>query len=220
MTRRGVGWILAGMLAGPVQAGGFPPGGPPGPGSPGQTVAPATPDDAEAIPRQRPQPCIDGTVGRVRIQIGSVEAYIEVGKEIRLPVRVKGVCDLAAFTLGIQLDRHIAELVRFEQTPFLQGDPPVDLAFQGIDPARSVQVVRVSRPAGSGGVDGVGTLVRLIVRGRTPGATQIVVIRPRLFDPAGEAIESFAVPVRLTVIGPRRGLWRPHSTPLRKPQQP
>ncbi|MFQ5718631.1 MAG: cohesin domain-containing protein [Acidobacteriota bacterium] len=156
----------------------------------------------------RPAACVDGPKGPVRVQIGVVEALTRVGQDLPLPVRVKGVCDLASFELGIQLDRHVARLVRVEQTPFLEGDPAVPLDFHGPIPGRAQ--IRAARPAGSGGVDGVGTLVRLILRGVAPGATTIRLVRPRLFDPDGQPIEIVAVPVRLTVMAPAGD--RPHRT--------
>jgi len=167
-------------------------------GSGGGAAETSAPDDAAPA---RPQACIDGLTGPVRIQIGTVEAHVRVGQELPLPVRIKGVCDLAAFTLSLQLDGYVADLVRVEQTPFLQGDPAVDLEFQGIDPSGATRRVTAARPRGSGGVDGIGTLVRLIIRGRTPGSTSLSVVRPQLVDSTGAPIESFAVPVRITVVG-------------------
>ena len=127
-------------------------------------------------------------------------ALTRIGEELPLPVRVKGVCDLAGFSFWIQIDSHVAELVRVEQTPFLAGKPPVDTEFVGLMPGAPRQTVAGARVPGSGGVDGVGTLARLIFRGRNAGATRIQVIRLKLRDPDGEEIPSFAVPVRLTVM--------------------
>ena len=218
------GWaaavVLASCLLHPAQ---LPAGTDRRPAHPGQAgdAVPAAPVLAAAeAGRDRPQRCLDGTMGKVRIQIGTVEALAIVGKDLLLPVRVKGVCDLAAFTLGIQLDRRVAELVRVEQTPFLQGDPPVDVEFFGLDSASSAQVIRAFRPKGTGGVDGVGTLVRLVIRGRTPGSTQIRVVRPRLLDPASKLIDSYTVPVRVTVLETMRGARGPFSRPRRQPRRP
>ena len=180
----------------------------------------AAPEETEeAAPEsQRPQPCLDGTAGPVRLQVGAVEAATEVGMEIPIGIRAKGVCDLASFVLGIQLDRHVAEVVRVEPAPFILGDPPVELEFHGFTLGAPAQVIRVARPEGSGGVDGIGNLVQLILRGRTPGATNITLVRPKLYDSAGKLIESYSVPVRLTVLEKLR--WPGRKPPQRKPPSP
>jgi hypothetical protein len=173
------------------------------PAEDGQTRPPAeTVGTAEQPPPpERPEVCLrEDALGPVRVQIGVVEAVTWVGAELPLPVRVKGVCNLAGFSFWIQIDSRIAELVRVEQTPFLAGKPRVDTEFVGLVPGAPRQTITGIRPRGSAGVDGVGTLARLILRGRSQGATQIKAVRLKLWDPDGEEIESFSVPVRLTVL--------------------
>jgi hypothetical protein len=148
----------------------------------------------------RPQACVDGTdLGTIRVQLGTVEAGVKVGEEIPIPVRVKGVCGLAAFSFGIALESRIAQLVRVEQTPFLAGKPPVPVQFMGLRPGASRQTIAGLRAAGTGGVDGVGTLARLIFRGMARGATRIDIVRLKLFDADLNEMVTNPVPVRLTV---------------------
>jgi hypothetical protein len=164
-------------------------------------VARATPKTPVATPPARPQACVDGReLGPRRVQIGAVEAATRVGQEIAIPVRVKGVCGLAGFAFGITLNSRIADLVRVEQTPFLSGQPPVDVEFIGLRPGARRQTIAGLRARGTGGVDGIGTLARLIFRGMAEGSTTIELARLKLYDVDLKEMPTQAVPMRLTVL--------------------
>ena len=151
--------------------------------------------------KPRPQACLDGTfAGPVRIQIGAVESMAYVGKTVTLPVLVKGICDLGGFSFWMSFDRRVVQLVEVAATPFLAGSPPVEFAFTGLQSGVRRQTIRGSRPPGSGGVDGRGILARLVFRGIAEGNTRVNLERLHLYDPQGEEIASFQVPVRITVL--------------------
>lgn len=118
--------------------------------------------------------------------------------------------------MGIQLDRYIAELVRVDPMPFLAGEPPQDLDFQGLRPGGRSQIVSIARPPGTPGVHGIGTLVRLVIRARRQGVTNIELVRPQLYDSAGERLEVKNVPIRLTVVEAAARRGRPSG---RQPRQ-
>lgn len=161
----------------------------------------STTQTAPAGEKPRPQACAEGgTLGPIRIQVGAVEALAYVGKTVSLPVLVKGVCDLGGFNFWLTYDHRVVQLVEVAETPFLAGSPPVELAFTGLQPGAPRQTIRGSRPPGSGGVDGRGILARLVFRGLAEGNTRINLVRLHLYDPQGEEIDSFQVPVRITVL--------------------
>ncbi len=172
---------------------------------PGAVAVPAGPG-GEAVPAadgalDRPDPCEAGAdLGPIRVQVGAVEALTEVGAPIAIPVRVKGVCGLGGFSFWLQFDRGIADLVDVQETPFLAGDPAVEVEFLGLRPGAPRQTIAGRRPPGSGGVDGIGTLARLIFVGRNPGRTEVHLVRLQLFDPEGKELASQAVPMRLNVL--------------------
>jgi hypothetical protein len=173
-------------------------------------AAQVTPPEADQAPPPeaappRPEACVDGrALGPIRVQLGSVEAVTRVGEEIPIPVRVRGVCGLAGFSFGIVLESRTAQLVRVEQTPFLAGKPPVDVEFIGLTPGAPRQTIAGLRARGTGGVDGIGTLARLIFRGRTAGVTRIEIVRLKLFDADLNELPVNPVPLRLTVLSDRR----------------
>ena len=172
-----------------------------------QQAPPPEPDQVpqEDVAPARPEACVDGRdLGPIRVQLGSVEAAIRVGEEIPIPVRVKGVCGLAGFSFGIVLESRTAQLVRVEQTPFLAGKPPVAVEFAGLTPGAPRQTIAGLRARGTGGVDGVGTLARLVFRGITAGATRIEIVRLKLFDADLNEMATNPVPIRLTVTPARR----------------
>ena len=162
------------------------------------------PPTAGAVPpggKPRPQACTDGrSLGPIRVQVGTVQVGTYVGKTISVPVRVKGVCDLAAFSFWLTYDHNIVELVEVAETPFLAGSPPVDITFVGLRPGARLQTIQGRRPEGAGGVDGVGTLARLVFRGRVEGRTDVSVVRLRLQDPEGVELPSNQVPVNIMVL--------------------
>lgn len=175
--------------------------GAPGGQSRPQTAPAASAENAPADGKPRPQACIDGrTLGPIRVQVGTVQVGTNVGKTISVPVRVKGVCDLAAFSFWLTYDHAIVELVAVAETPFLAGSPPVDIKFIGLQPGARLQTIQGRRPEGAGGVDGVGTLARLVFRGRSEGRTDVNVVRLRLQDPEGVELPSVQVPVNIMVL--------------------
>jgi hypothetical protein len=143
---------------------------------------------------------VGSTIGPTRVQIGAVEALAYVGKTVTLPVLIKGVCDLGGFSFWLGYDRSVVELVEVGETPFLAGTPPVAIVFTGLQPGAPRQTIQGRRPPESGGVDGRGILARLVFRGLSQGHTQINLVRLHLYDPRGDEISSFQVPVRLTVL--------------------
>ena len=145
-------------------------------------------------------PCDPPPQGPVRVQIGTVEVGVEAGQRLTLPVRVKGVCDLARFSFGLSYGEHALRLVRVDPAPFLAGKPEVDIEFVGLVPGALRQTIQGSRPAGSGGVDGIGTLARVTVFGLRPGVAQLALERLQLWDSSGALIPSTPVPVRVSVI--------------------
>lgn len=165
------------------------------------TGLPAGVPSAPADGEPRPQACAEGkTLGPVRIQIGAVDALVFVGNTVTLPVLVKGVCDLGGFSFWLTYDRSVVQLLEVGETPFLAGSPPVDYDFTGLLPGAPRQTIRANRPPESGGVDGRGILARLVFRGLAQGNTRINLVRLHLYDPGGDEISSFQVPVRLTVL--------------------
>jgi hypothetical protein len=204
--------ILVGLTAlpGPVAAGdirGEAPEKASGRQDAAHQAMPAESDQApqeEAAPA-RPQACLDGRdLGPIRVQLGAVEAVTRVGEEVPIPVRIKGVCGLAGFSFGVVMESRTAQLVRVEQTPFLAGKPPVDVEFVGLTPGAPRQTIAGLRARGTGGVDGIGTLARLVFRGMTEGATRIEIVRLKLFDADLNEMATNPVPIRLTVMPAKR----------------
>ncbi|MFQ5670803.1 MAG: cohesin domain-containing protein [Acidobacteriota bacterium] len=156
--------------------------------------APSSPE------KRRPEACLHPErLGPIRVQVGTNKMFVKVGHTIQIPVRVKGVCDLAAFHFGLAFNPRVARLVRVEQTPFLAGDPPVEIAFQGLRPGAGQQTIMGARPPGTGTVDGIGTLARLVFVGWTTGMTTIRLTRLHLQDGERREFRSFQVPVDLFV---------------------
>lgn len=180
----------------------------------------AQPTGSEAAPKTNSKVpsakaiCADGLKHEpVRVQIGTVEAVTQVGQEVSIPVRVKGVCNLAAFSFWLTFDSRVASLERVEQTPFLAGDPPQETKFTGLVAGTGPQTIKGIRKVGTGGVDGIGTLARLIFKGRTRGASRIDLVRLHLYDVQGQEISTDPRGVRLTVVPPvdRRRLRHPRA---------
>ncbi len=190
----------------------------PEPVNPGQAASPEPSGALQVNSANSPDPCAGkGLEGPVRVQIGTVEAGIHVGGTISLPVRVKGVCGLAAFRLWVTYDRTVLKLEEVLPAPFLAGDPPVELEFVGLRPGAARQTVEGARPEGLGGVDGIGTLARLIFKGLSEGSTEIQLVRLQLFAEDGSLIPSRPYPVRMTVYPVRRRPGDPRRNPVPRP---
>jgi hypothetical protein len=179
-----------GLVATAGQAVGSPPAAP---ASTSGSAAPA--DDPCSGPGPFPGP--------VRVQIGTVEAIGTLGQDLLLPVRVKGVCDLARFSFSLTYDSRVIRLVRVEQTPFLAGDPPVEVGFIGLEKGAPSLLVQGARLPGTGGVDGIGTLARLVLRPHAVGDTDIRLVRLELKDAEGKVIPSEGHAVHVTVVATR-----------------
>ena len=188
---RGRPGLAGSVLPGLILASWLPAAGPPPP-----PAVPAPPSQAVA----QADPCDLPPEGPVRVQIGTVEVGLQSGNRLTLPVRVKGVCDLARFAFGLNWGGQAIRIVRVDPAPFLAGKPEVDIEFVGLIPGAIRQTIQGSRPPGTGGVDGVGTLARVTVFGLRPGISQVALERLQLWDSSGNLIPSVAVPVRVSVI--------------------
>ena len=145
-------------------------------------------------------PCDAPLTDPVRIQIGTVEVGVQAGGRLVLPVRAKGVCDLARFSFGLSGGADTIRLLRVDPAPFLAGKPEVDIEFIGLVPGAIRQTIQGSRPPGTGGVDGIGTLAKITLFGLRPGVAQLALERLQLWDSTGSLIPSVAIPVRVTVV--------------------
>ncbi|MEK7214268.1 MAG: type II and III secretion system protein, partial [Chloroflexota bacterium] len=126
------------------------PPSPPPPQQPKATPPPETAPEPAAAPQLRFDPA--------RVVVG-------VGKATSINLMVEGVQDLFSLPLVLSFDPKVVELTEVHHGGFLAaGGQPVALVHR-VDAEGGTAIVSLTRPPGSSGASGSGTLVTLVFRG-------------------------------------------------------
>ncbi len=149
---------------------------------PAEQPAPRPPAPQAQTQPQAPGPeaATAAVAGPLRVAFQPQQARLKVGEQVAIEVTVSNAKDLFGVPLQLSFDPKVVELVEVHHGGFMAGDQPAALV-QRVDKETGTAIVSVSRPPGTEGVSGSGTVVVLVFRGVAAGRSplQIVNVAPR-----------------------------------------
>jgi len=150
---------------------------------PEETAAPAgeaAPETAPAPPAPRPRaersapPSAEQT-GVAQLRFQPAQAHLAVGEQLAIDVVVDNASELFAVPFALQFEPKLVELVEVHHGGFLGGGEQPAALVHRVDKEKGLAIISLSRPPGTGGVNGSGTLVTLVFQGVAPGRTPLTI---------------------------------------------
>lgn len=169
------------------------------PEQPAQTQPPAAPQPA---PRAAPAPSAQAeppAADGARFVLRPATPTVEVGGKTEVDVIVRNVKQLFGVPLRIRFDGRVMRLADITKGTFLEGDES-DLIFsKNIRNEVGQAAVNISRFPGTGGVDGEGLIITLIVEGVSAGDARLRVIPTGARDGELRPLQIESAETRVTV---------------------
>jgi general secretion pathway protein D len=179
----------------------------PQPAAPQPTSAPtAEPAPAQPAPDAAPTPAAP-TSAPPAAPAGSGALFVlnpatptlAVGQKARIDLVVQNVTQMFGAPMRIRYDQRVIRLADIEKGTFLEGDGS-DLIFsKNIRNEVGQAAVNISRFPGTGGVDGQGTVITLIVEGVAAGESSLRVIPTGARDGQSQPLQIQSAETNVTV---------------------
>ncbi|MBI2956851.1 MAG: hypothetical protein HYY26_06035 [Acidobacteria bacterium] len=138
---------------------------------PQPTPAPPTAPPARPEPRAPAEPEIQGPA---RIGFQPAQAQLGVGERLTVNVVVENARDVFAIPFRLNFNPQVVELLEVHHGGFLGGEHPAALVHR-VEQETGTAIISVSRPPGTGGVQGSGVVVTLVFRGLAAGRTPLII---------------------------------------------
>ncbi|MDA1315090.1 MAG: cohesin domain-containing protein [Acidobacteria bacterium] len=152
------------------------------------TAEPATPAPAPATPAAEPAPTPEAAPvetepppaapegSGARFVLNPATPAVAVGQKTRIDVVVQNVDQMFGAPMRVRFDQRVMRIADIEKGTFLEGDES-DLIFsKNVRNEVGQAAVNISRFPGTGGVDGQGVVITLIVEGVAAGESRLRVI--------------------------------------------
>jgi general secretion pathway protein D len=155
----------------------------------GKMAADAGPMTPAAMGAMRVSP--NGIVSTAPVTLAVVPSAVNqaVGSTFQVSVMVSNAHDLFAVPLQMQFDPHLLALVNVDSGDLLGRDGQA-VALVHRDEGNGAVTVSATRPPGTKGVDGQGTVVTLTFKGLAPGDATLALTRIGLKDSQQNSIPS------------------------------
>ena len=114
-------------------------------------------------------------------------------------VVVSGVQNAYSVPLQVSYDPKALQVVNVSNGPFLSQDGQIVTLVKRDDDSSGTLQINASRPPGSAGVSGQGTVVTLTFRAKAPGQSTLSISKGGAVDPAMHAIPVFGTVAPVTV---------------------
>ncbi len=148
----------------------------PGPTAPQPAPQPATPEPPAPAPVPAAPPPTAPEGSGARFVLNPATPTVAVGQKVRVDVVVQNVNQIFGVPMRIRFDQRVMKVADIEKGRFLEGDES-DLIFsKNIRNEVGQAAVNISRFPGTGGVDGQGVVITLIVEGVAAGESRLRVI--------------------------------------------
>ena len=174
----------------------------PAPATPQPAAPPAAPAEpaqtpADVDPPVAPPPAPEGS--GPRFVLNPATPSVAVGQRIRVDVIVQNVTQLFGVPMRIRYDARVMRLADIEKGIFLEGDES-DLIFsKNIRNEVGQSAVNISRFPGTGGVDGQGVVITLILEGVAAGESRLRVIPTGARNGDSQPLQIESVETKVTV---------------------
>lgn len=121
------------------------------------------------LPMNQPVPVVQASL----LQI-SAPSVASVGEQFILDIKISEVNDLAKVPFVLTFDPAFVDFVAVSEGPFLKNDGKPTTFSSMADPATGTVTVTLERTAGSGGVNGGGTLATALFKAKKQGSANFV----------------------------------------------
>ncbi len=170
---------------------------------------PPTPDPPTATPVQpapttptqpaTPTPAAPEPGAGARFRFDPAEAQVGIGEQVSVGIILEGVQQIFGVPMRFGWDPKVVRLAEIQKGTFLQGDGQ-DLIFsRNIRNDVGQAAINISRFPGTGGTDGGGLLVTLILEGVAGGSTTLKARATGARDATGQPAQVAAAELSVTV---------------------
>jgi general secretion pathway protein D len=141
---------------------------------PAESEAPAPPAPQPETPRPEAPPPAE-VQGPAALRFEPAQARVAVGQTVTLDVVLENVRDLFVVPFVVSFDPALVELAEVHHGGFLGGGEQPAALVHRVDAESGTAIISLSRPPGTPGVSGQGTLVTLVFKGVAAGRTRLAV---------------------------------------------
>ncbi len=121
------------------------------------------------------------------------------GATFTVNVGISGVQNAYSVPLQVSYDPKALQVVNVSNGPFLSQDGQLVTLVKRDDDSSGTLQINASRPPGSAGVSGQGTIVTLTFRAKAPGQSTLSISKGGAVDPAMHAIPVFGTAAPVTI---------------------
>jgi len=122
----------------------------------------------------------DATAARVRFEPGTLN--LKPGQTAVLGVAVDNVTDLFAIPMMLQFDPNVISIEEVQHGAFLSGGNQEIAIVQRVDTEHGQAIISATRQPNTQGVNGSGTLLGLVIKGKTAGTAKISIVQVNARD--------------------------------------
>jgi len=140
---------------------------------PAENETPAPPPPPE--PREQQPPSPPETQGPTELRFQPAQTRLGVGETAAVDVVLQNARDLFVVPFVVSFDPAVVELVEVHHGGFLGGGEQPAALVHRVDAESGTAIISLSRPPGTPGVSGQGTLVTLVFNGVAAGRVRLAV---------------------------------------------
>jgi len=122
----------------------------------------------------------DATAARVRFEPGALN--LKPGQTAVLGVAVDNVTDLFAIPMMLQYDPNVISIEEVQHGAFLSGGNQEIAIVQRVDTEHGQAIISATRQPNTQGVNGSGTLLGLVIKGKAAGSAKISIVQVNARD--------------------------------------
>jgi general secretion pathway protein D len=172
-----------------------------GEGTPANSSSPSSAAPSQMVPQSSPQGISPTAAGPGAGSFGFDPPSISqrTGATFTVNVSVSGVQNAYSVPLQVSYDPKTLQVINVSNGPFLSQDGQLVTLVKRDDDSSGTLQINASRPPGSTGVSGQGTVVTLTFRAKAAGQSTLSISKGGAVDPAMHAIPVFGTVAPVTV---------------------
>ncbi|MDE3137355.1 MAG: hypothetical protein KGL59_12325 [Acidobacteriota bacterium] len=164
----------------------------------GSAGAPTIPPSPTApAPAGAPAPAAPATGGVLAFEPASLN--LAPGQTTTVALVVRNAANLYSIPLIVHYDPKVLAIVDVRNGGFLSGGTQPIAIFHHEDPAHGQSIISAMRPPSSGGVNGSGTLVGIVVKALAPGTSTLRIEQVSAKDPQAKPLTFSTQEATITV---------------------
>jgi general secretion pathway protein D len=170
-------------------------------GTPANSSSPSGVSPSQMVPQSSPQGISPSAAGPGAGSFGFDPPSISqrAGATFTVNVLVSGVQNAYSVPLQVSYDPKALQVINVSNGPFLSQDGQLVTLVKRDDDSSGTLQINASRPPGSAGVSGQGTVVTLTFRAKAPGQSTLSISKGGAVDPAMHSIPVFGTVAPVTI---------------------